>query len=298
MTEVVDIPHEQLPSIAKARLPTNYAKAKSALAKCTKIDECKDWADKAAALASYAAQAEDDALENLSRRIRARAVRRCGELLKQIGPASSHKGERIGDNRRETALPSVTRTQAARDAGLTEHQSKTALRVANIPEEEFEAAVEAEIPALITELAERGTTRRQQPASPETSARHPVEPSLPMPASVDAAEHAEPGPVQQSGSARPQSEQLEMFATLMPSETAQPALSDDTNEADSPSPRSNGGPTAEPRHPLSIRIPFHPKKAAAVLVKKFSAEQLSQLIAELHKANAKRQTQSTRGQTN
>jgi len=281
MTEVVDIPHDQLPSIAKARLPTNYAKAKSALAKCTKIDECKDWADKAAALASYAAQAEDDALENLSRRIRARAVRRCGELLRQIEPSKG--GRPLDSHHPETGRRAPTgsgRFAAAKDAGLSRDQTITALRVANVPEQEFEEAVEAEKPALITELAARGTNHRQLPARPRDAGR--AEPELVSP-SVRAG--------------KPQ--QLEMFATVVTSETAQPALSDDDiNEAGSASTRSNGGPTAEPRHPLCIRIPFHPKKAAAVLIKKFSAEQLSQLIAELHKANAKRQTQPTRGQTN
>jgi hypothetical protein len=33
---------------------------------------------------------------------------------------------------------STTRTQAATEAGLSEHQRKTALRVANVPAEEFE----------------------------------------------------------------------------------------------------------------------------------------------------------------
>ncbi len=36
------------------RLPDTYVHAKQALTECSKIDECQDWADKAAALASYA----------------------------------------------------------------------------------------------------------------------------------------------------------------------------------------------------------------------------------------------------
>lgn len=64
-------------------------------------------------------------------RIQARAIARAGAILKQI-EAQSQKNlkqyREVGDR------PSVTRTQAARDAGLSERQRKTALRVANIPE--------------------------------------------------------------------------------------------------------------------------------------------------------------------
>jgi hypothetical protein len=60
-----------------------------------------------AALASYAKQSEDETLMKLAMRIRARAVRRCGELLKtfqnqgartELMDASGHKltQERVG----------------------------------------------------------------------------------------------------------------------------------------------------------------------------------------------------------
>ena len=49
-------------SSANARFPATYESAKAALANCVRLDECKDWADKAAALASYAKQANDEEL--------------------------------------------------------------------------------------------------------------------------------------------------------------------------------------------------------------------------------------------
>jgi hypothetical protein len=85
--DLVHIPAD-LPNIADARLPATYESAKRALAECSRIDECQDWADKAAALASYARQARDDTLFSFATRIKARALDRCGELLRQI-PASS-----------------------------------------------------------------------------------------------------------------------------------------------------------------------------------------------------------------
>lgn len=67
--------------VQNAALPASYEAAKQALATCTKLDECKDWSDKAQALASYARQADDDDLEKYAVKIKAHAIRRCGELL-------------------------------------------------------------------------------------------------------------------------------------------------------------------------------------------------------------------------
>lgn len=143
-----------LPAISSARLPASYEAAKTALAECSRIDECQEWADKAEALASYAKQAKDEGLRRLADRIQARAVRRCGELYKQL---ESKQGAR-------TDLGTVpTRSSAAESAGLSERQRKTALRVANVPAEEFEAAVESENPPTITALAEAGKKPRPKP---------------------------------------------------------------------------------------------------------------------------------------
>ena len=76
-------------------------------------------------------------------RIRARAMRRCGEMLREIEPAKSgpkpqsgaHDGTQLG------------RFSSAEKAGLSRKQTVTALRVANVPREEFEAAIESKNPA-------------------------------------------------------------------------------------------------------------------------------------------------------
>ena len=126
-----------------------------AIAECERIDECKDWSDKAAALASYARQAKDDSLRVMAVRIQARAERRCGEILKQIPRAD--EATRFGQ---DGTVPPVTRAQAASDAGLSERQRKTALRIASIPAEKFEAQVEGPTPPTVTKLAEQGKTTR------------------------------------------------------------------------------------------------------------------------------------------
>ena len=151
-----------LPSIAgsteSAKLPSSYQAAKEALAACEAIDECKDWADRMAALASYAAQAKDEELLRRARRIQARALRRVGELLQQI---ESARGANLPNVGREGTLL-IGRTEAAREAGLSEHQQKQALRLANIPEHEIEDLIESFDPPTITELAEHGTRKRDK----------------------------------------------------------------------------------------------------------------------------------------
>ena len=56
--------------------------------------------------------------------------------------------------------PKLAHTLAAEAAGLSKHQTKTALRVAALPHEEFERLVEGERPPTVTELAEMGLSHR------------------------------------------------------------------------------------------------------------------------------------------
>ena len=152
----------QLPSIANAQLPEKYEAAKTALAECARIDECKDWADKAHAIASYAKQADDTALLHHVRRIQGRAVRRCGELLKEF---DGRGGDRSKRNGADTSAP--TQRDMAEQAGLSKRQEVTAVHVANVPKEEFEAAVESDDPPSVTKLADMGRREHDILTSPK-----------------------------------------------------------------------------------------------------------------------------------
>jgi hypothetical protein len=143
----------KLPDISSARLPATYKRASTAIAECSRIDECRGWADKAAALASYARQAKDDTLRVMAVRIQARAMRRCGELLKQIEPQPGKRTDKPNDG-------TVTRSEAAEHAGLSERQKVTALRVASVSSEKFEQQVENPAPPTVTQLAEQGKQSR------------------------------------------------------------------------------------------------------------------------------------------
>ena len=98
-------------------------------------------------------------LRKMADRIQARAIRRCGELLKQVGnddggrPKENHDGADIV----------FTRSSAAREAGMSERQKVTALRVANVPEPVFHQAVESETPPTVTQLAEIGKQSKPTP---------------------------------------------------------------------------------------------------------------------------------------
>lgn len=149
-----------LANVDSAPLPANYERAKTALAEAVELDECKQWADKAAALASYARQAKDDSLQKMAMRIHGRAVRRAGELLREIEPA---RGAHWG-SKRDGTDPSISRTAAAREAGLSERQRKTAIAVAGIDADTFEAAIESDAPPTVTEL--RRMAPKERPAHP------------------------------------------------------------------------------------------------------------------------------------
>jgi hypothetical protein len=150
--ETHGLQRNSVPARSGARLPVNYQAALKAIATCLAIDECKDWADKCAALASYARQTRDQRLLWDAVRVQAWALRRCGVLLQRIPSA---RGVRT-DKPKDGAVPKLTRETAAADAGLSERQRKTALRIASIPERKFKTLIDGDPPPSITRLAELG----------------------------------------------------------------------------------------------------------------------------------------------
>lgn len=137
-----------------ATLPARYSMACDALVAAQDVDECMEWADRAAALASYARQSKDRSLLNMATRIRARAIQRCGEMVVAVPKATNIQNE---DGH------VLGRTEAARRAGLSEHETRTAVAVASVPKDEFEAQVESDSPPTVTSLAKQGTATRPKP---------------------------------------------------------------------------------------------------------------------------------------
>lgn len=148
---LVHVPNEIYDiNVQNATLPQAYERAKVALSQCSEVDECKDWADKAHALASYAKQANDETLMKYAKRIQHRAFRRAGELLKQFNkgdgrPNKNYMGSHI-----------VSQVQAANEAGLSKYQKDQALRIANVDEDKFNKQVDSDDVPTLTEMAEQG----------------------------------------------------------------------------------------------------------------------------------------------
>jgi len=101
---------------------------------------------KAEALRVYGIQSKDESLQKMAARIRARAMRRAGEILSEVEPSKGGQPTHDGGG--------TSRSKAARDAGLSPRQKVTALRIANVPEAQFEAAVESENPPSVRRLAD------------------------------------------------------------------------------------------------------------------------------------------------
>lgn len=135
-----------LAPIAPVGFPATYLAARNALARCEQLDECKEMADKAAAIEVYARQSKDDSLVIMAQRIQARAIRRMGELLGEVEPRHGVKS-------------GPTRTATARAAGLSPYKQAVAMQVAAIPAARFEGLVEAQKPLRVSKLAAIGTRR-------------------------------------------------------------------------------------------------------------------------------------------
>src|SRR5437867_12915312 len=78
-------------------------------------------------------------------KIKVRAVDRAGELLKQCEAAKNQH-----DARARAGTGAGTRTQMAQNAGLSKHQQVAAVRVHNVPRDQFEEMVERENPTTVT----------------------------------------------------------------------------------------------------------------------------------------------------
>jgi hypothetical protein len=97
------------------------------------IDEVKKFHDKARAYEIYSQLAKNRKAERQAREIRLRAERRAGELLREMGKA---KGGRPTANRSHDATGLTLR-----QLGISRTQSSRWQQLAEVPEEEFEAAV-------------------------------------------------------------------------------------------------------------------------------------------------------------
>jgi hypothetical protein len=99
---------------------------------------------------------KDESLLDLATRIRDRAVQRGGQLLLEVRRERGKRTDRPGG-------PSPTKFAAAiHDAGLSRDQANTMMRVARVPQVQFEELVERDQPASVKQLAELGTRKGER----------------------------------------------------------------------------------------------------------------------------------------
>lgn len=114
-----------------------YDAACAALAAASKVDEAKSIRDKAEAMRVYARQAQNLELERQAIKIRLRAERRAGELLreaKENGTREKRGGDRKSKSRNVTLI-------SLADLGITNRQSADWQRLADIPRADFESCL-------------------------------------------------------------------------------------------------------------------------------------------------------------
>lgn len=119
-----------------------YEAARTALAEAHRIDEVKDIRDKAEAMAAYARQAKDTELIQHATEIKVRAERRCGELLRTNIATPAERGEMGAATRWGGKSDASTSHQTLADMGLTKDESSRYQKLADMPAEHFETAVE------------------------------------------------------------------------------------------------------------------------------------------------------------
>lgn len=113
-----------------------FDKAKTALAKATKIDDVKQIRDKAEALRAYARQSgESLEMQNQCAEIKLRAERRGGELIAKMPKQHGGKRDRMG-LQRETPLP-----LELKDVGISKIQSHRWQKIAGLPQQDFESHI-------------------------------------------------------------------------------------------------------------------------------------------------------------
>ena len=119
-----------------------YESAKQAIAEYKTVDEVKDFRDKALAVEAYAKQANDFSLERDAAIARVRAERRCGQLLSEMEKAKGARGNASNQYQKEVQSNDATAPRTLAEMGVTKDQSSKWQKLAAIPDDEFERAVD------------------------------------------------------------------------------------------------------------------------------------------------------------
>jgi len=144
-----------------------YDAARHALEIASTVDEAKSIKDKAAALQAYARQRADVDMERWTAEIKLRAVRRIGELSKELDKAQGGRTDRLSNN-----AVTKSKEKALKRAGITKMSASRFERIAEIPQEEFDAYLDKKAknkqPAKYTEVINKVSRARNAKNIPAT----------------------------------------------------------------------------------------------------------------------------------
>jgi N6-adenosine-specific RNA methylase IME4 len=121
-----------------------YDAACKALAEATRIDDVKQIRDVAVAAQAYAKQAKDRQLIERATKIRKRAERRAGQLLRQMAKSGERHTGRNKQNLRGSRAATPVEPKLA-DLGISKTESSRWMKLADMDEETFEAKNEAAV---------------------------------------------------------------------------------------------------------------------------------------------------------
>jgi hypothetical protein len=122
----------------RALLPARYDAMCRAIDAAYEVDEVKEIRDQARAFEVYAQQAQNREAELRACEIRLRAERKAGLLLRVMVKAKG--AAEPGTQRGSTRSPDVTASTLA-DLGVSKDQSAKWQRLADVPDDQFEAAL-------------------------------------------------------------------------------------------------------------------------------------------------------------
>jgi hypothetical protein len=149
--------------VAKKNAPALYQRMQVAIAECHSVDDCKNIATQAGAIAAYYSQIKDDESVRKFLQVKLRAWRRIGEIVVSSG---------VDRSKCETTAEYIRKIRATfkghKDIEqLTDSDYRQAIRVVEIPREFFErnAGLYGSIDSLAS--AFMAVQRRQWEASPE-----------------------------------------------------------------------------------------------------------------------------------
>ena len=127
MNSVIPLPRKDL-----ARIAPNYEAMRTAIELCEKADEIAELADQAVAAQAYFRQSQDVDNEMQASRIRVRAERKLGAILKRMAA----NGERV------KGRPSPeSRGATLAELGIPNDRASRAMQLAEVPQEQFDAAL-------------------------------------------------------------------------------------------------------------------------------------------------------------